>query len=357
MGKIFGTKRGPFDRKLSFKKISSYASPNQIYINSGVLPTAQLISKIQDLQLGQSIFEEENLIAVRTNEPQSFGFETAVFKKNEINFNEKIIAIRQLTDLVVYNGKLLGTEIQEFITTHTTTVIKDDFTVLYNKTQIYIGQNVNIKGAILDATKGPILIDDNATVDIGVLVQGPAYIGKNSTLNLGAKIRPNTNIGPNCKVGGEVSNSIILGYSNKGHDGFMGNSYIAEWCNWGAGTNNSNLKNDYSTVKLFDYSTQQLEDSKELFAGLFVADHSKAAIATKFNTGTVVGFNCNIFCDGFPEKHIPSFTWGGGLPLVQYQFEKAWQVAQNTAQRRGVTFDTLDKDIFTYIYEHFSASK
>ncbi len=338
------------------QKFEDTAGLDNVYINASIVPHQAFALKVLDLKMGQSLFEGNTLLATRTHLKLNYGFEMGIFANNEVSIENNLIAIRKLSDLIVYNAKLLAFEINQFLTNHTSHKIQDDFTVLYNKSQIYFGHNVNIKSAVLDATKGSIFIDDNVTIDIGVLIQGPAYIGKNSTLNLGAKIRPNTNIGPHCKVSGEVSNSIILGYSNKGHEGFMGNSYIAEWCNWGAGTNNSNLKNDYSSVKIFDYSTHCLEDTGELFVGLFMADHSKTAIATKFNTGTVVGFNCNIFCDGFPPKHIPSFTWGGAEPAIKYEFNKAWTVAQNTASRRGISLTAVDKNIFEYIFEHYSSN-
>lgn len=337
------------------KKFINNPSLDNIYINGSIVPNELFIAKVNDLKMGESLFNDSTLLATRTSLTLKYKFDTSIFEKNASNYQSNLIAIRKLSDLIVYNAKLLTTDLQAFIINNTSQVVNDEFTVLYNKSQIYFGQNVNIKSAVLDATNGPIFIDDNATIDIGVLIQGPAYIGKNSTLNLGAKIRPNTNIGPYCKVSGEVSSSIILGYSNKGHDGFMGNSYVAEWCNWGAGTINSNLKNDYNTVKIFDYSTNNLEDTGELFVGLFMADHSKAAIATKFNTGTVVGFNCNIFCDGFPPKHVPSFTWGGAQPFIPYEFNKAWVVAQNTASRRGISLNNIDKSIFEYIFEHYSS--
>ena len=184
----------------------------------------------------------------------------------------------------------------------------------------------------------------------GALIQGPFALGESSIVHLGGKMRPNTTVGPFCKVGGEIGTSVIWGYSNKGHEGFMGNSVIGAWCNWGADTNNSNLKNDLTTVKLHHYGSGQPEDTGELFVGLMMGDYSKAGINTMFNTGTVCGVSVNVFGSGFQPRHFPSFSWGGAENMDIYRLEKALTVARNTVSRRGIAFDETDEAIFREIF-------
>jgi UDP-N-acetylglucosamine diphosphorylase/glucosamine-1-phosphate N-acetyltransferase len=199
----------------------------------------------------------------------------------------------------------------------------------------------------------PIYIGRNALIQEGSMIQGPFAIGESSVLAQGTKIRPNTTVGPFCKVGGEVSNCVVFGYSNKGHDGYLGNSVLGEWCNLGANTNNSNLKNDHSPVKLHSYATNALAETGLLFCGLMMGDYSKAGISTMFNTGTVVGVSVNVFGAGFQAKHVPSFSWGGAAEgYCGYRFEKAVTVAKDTVSRRGIAFGQTEEDIMRTIFEN-----
>lgn len=322
---------------LSTKFPTTYSTEN-LYVNGAYLAHDDLANDIRELKVGEALFDDENLVAVVSDMHFQYPILPDLKKFNKKFISTSSIAIRQLTDIFIYNGKQLEADFQRITRGVSSQKVADPFTVLYNESQIFIGENVDIKSAVLDASLGPIFIDKNAKIEIGSLVQGPCYLGENSILSLGAKIRPNTTIGPFCKVGGEVSKSVIFGYSNKSHDGFMGCSVIGEWCNWGAGTNNSNLKNDYKPVDMYDYSTGKLTPTGQLFAGTMMGDFSKTAIGTQFNTGTVVGVSCNIFQPGFPAKHIPSFTWGGSeYDSVKYRFEKALEVIEATMSRRGVT--------------------
>jgi UDP-N-acetylglucosamine diphosphorylase/glucosamine-1-phosphate N-acetyltransferase len=201
----------------------------------------------------------------------------------------------------------------------------------------YKASNIDCsKNPFLNDDDGPIIIGEDVTIMEGAMIRGPVHICKGSTIKMGAKIYGPTVIGPYCKIGGEVSNCIFLGYSNKAHEGFLGHSIIGEWCNIGAGTSNSNLKNDYGTVKMWDYKDKKFQDSGSQFLGLYMGDHSKCAINTSFNTGTTVGVNCNIFGSGFPRNFIHSFSWGGSQGVKPYNFEKAISVAEIVMERRGV---------------------
>ena len=211
--------------------------------------------------------------------------------------------------------------------------------------EITLNSNVNCsEHPFFNDDDGPIIIEEDVTIMEGAMIRGPVHICKGSTIKMGAKIYGPTVIGPYCKVGGEVSNCVFLGYSNKAHEGFLGHSIIGEWCNIGAGTSNSNLKNDYGTVKMWDYQAKKFKDSGHQFLGLYMGDHSKCAINTSFNTGTTVGVNCNIFGAGFPRNFIPSFSWGGAQGVKPYDFEKAISVAEIVMARRGVklTPDYID---------------
>jgi UDP-N-acetylglucosamine diphosphorylase/glucosamine-1-phosphate N-acetyltransferase len=185
----------------------------------------------------------------------------------------------------------------------------------------------------------------------GSLIRGPFALCNNATIKMGAKIYGPTTIGPHSKMGGEINNCVIFGYTNKGHDGFLGNSVVGEWCNLGADTNNSNLKNNYSEVRLWDYETEGFAKTGLQFCGLMMGDHSKCAINTMFNTGTVIGISANIFGSGFPRNFIPSFSWGGYSGMITYKTEKAFEVAKVVMERRNEIFTAVDRQILEHIYQ------
>ncbi len=221
---------------------------------------------------------------------------------------------------------------------------------LLNRDNIYIGDGSKIKpGAVLDAEGGPIYIGNNVEVFPNSTIEGPAYIGDDSKIKVGAKIYEDTSIGPVCKIGGEVEASIIHSYSNKQHDGFLGHSYLGMWVNLGADTNNSDLKNNYSNVKVT--INNELIDTGSMFVGLTIGDHSKSGINTMFNTGTVVGVFSNIYGGGFPSKHIPSFSWGGSESLVTYNIEKSIEVAKRVMNRRKLEMTEIDKELLKKVFE------
>jgi UDP-N-acetylglucosamine diphosphorylase/glucosamine-1-phosphate N-acetyltransferase len=196
------------------------------------------------------------------------------------------------------------------------------------------------KNPFLNDDNGPIIVDEDVTIMEGAMIRGPVHICKGSVIKMGAKIYGPTVIGPYCKIGGEISNCIFLGYSNKAHEGFLGHSIIGEWCNIGAGTSNSNLKNNYDTVKIWNYSEKKFEDSAQQFLGMYMGDHSKCAINTSFNTGTTIGVNCNIFGAGFPRNYIPSFSWGGSSGYKEHNIDKAIETAKIVMNRRNINTST-----------------
>lgn len=220
--------------------------------------------------------------------------------------------------------------------------------------QIFIEKGARLEHVVLNASAGPIYIGKNAEIMEGALIRGPFALCEGAGIKMGAKIYGATTVGPHCKIGGEVSNCVFQAYSNKGHDGFLGNSVVGEWCNFGADTNSSNLKNNYSTVKIHDYRTGKLENTAVLFCGVLMGDHSKTGINTMLNTATVVGVSANIFGGDFPPKYIPSFAWGGKDSTTKFILEKAFEVAENMMARRNLKLSDSDKGILTYLHANLA---
>ncbi|GAB2604041.1 putative sugar nucleotidyl transferase [Spirosoma areae] len=332
-------------------KFPQIAGSDNWYVNGAICPTTALQEAMATLAPGAGFITPDGLVlAVRTNGLLStpptvddeFAFQT---------FAEPLTIVCNMWDIFVHNGDQIRADFARLTAGRTSAPITDPFTRCYAPSTIFVEEGATIRASILNAEGGPIYIGRNATISEGSIVMGPFSIGEGSTVNWGGKMRSNTTIGPFCKVGGEVGNSIFFGYSNKGHDGFLGNSVVGEWCNLGANVNNSNLKNDYSNVKLHSYATGQLEDTGRIFCGLMVGDFTKAGISTMFNTGTVVGVSANVFGSNFQPKHISSFSWGGAIDgFTTYRLEKALQVAAEAFKRRNQLFDATEEGILREIF-------
>lgn len=322
------------------------------YVNGAVCPTPALEQAIRELPVGEGLATPNGLLlALRTDHALPNG-PSAGDSYVARSFAEPLTIVSNLWDIFVQNGDQIRADFAQMTAGRQSQPITDPFTRCYTPEHIFVEPGATIRAAILNAEGGPIYIGRDATISEGSIVIGPFALGEGSTVNWGGKMRSNTTIGPFCKVGGEVGNSIFLGYSNKGHDGFLGNSVIGEWCNLGANVNNSNLKNDYTNVKLHSYATGQLEDTGRIFCGLMMGDFTKAGISTMFNTGTVVGVSSNVFGGGFQPKHIPSFSWGGAADgFTTYRIEKALQVAREAFSRRGKVFDAVEEGILRTIYK------
>jgi len=319
--------------KRYLEEISDESSINT-YINGAVCPDENLIAEIDKLPVGECLVDDSNnVLAIRTTAKLSFPIDFQPFTLKK--FDGEVIIITQLPHIFLKNGDQIKSDFKLITAGRKSQEITDPFTRVYGADNIFVEDGANIKSVILNAEQGPIYIGKNATIQEGSIVIGPVSIDEGSVVVWGSKIRPNTTLGPYSKAGGEVGSSVIFGYSNKAHDGFLGASVIGEWCNLGANCNNSNLKNDYSEVKLYNYATDKLEKTGELFCGLFMGDYTKAGISTMFNTGTVVGVCSNVFGAGFQDKHIPSFMWGGAdTEYVDYRFDKALDVIRATMARR-----------------------
>lgn len=335
--------------KRYLEEITAESSINT-YINGAVCPDEYLINEIEKLAVGELLIADKNVLAIRTTERLTFPINFQPFKQK--NFDGNVTIITQLPHIFLKNGDQIKADFQLITKGRKSQEITDPFTRVYGSENIFVEEGANIKSVILNAEQGPIYIGKNATIQEGSIVIGPVSIDEGSVVVWGSKIRPNTTLGPYCKAGGEVGSSVIFGYSNKAHDGFLGASVIGEWCNLGANCNNSNLKNDYTEVKLYNYATDKLEKTGELFCGLFMGDYTKAGISTMFNTGTVVGVCSNVFGAGFQDKHIPSFMWGGAdTEYVDYRFDKALEVIRATMARRDKQLTDKDIAILQHLHD------
>lgn len=318
-----------------------------VMINASFLPTLSLAEKIMELKEKEAIFKDEEVIAFFTTDSQ----ETIDFEEYEqIEFDADLIQIKNTWDLFSFNEMALKADF-ELITEGRESQPIPDGVQYKNKENIFIEEGAEILFSVLNASKGPIYIGKDALVMEGSLIRGPFALGERSVVKMGAKIYGATTIGPFCTVGGEINNAILSGYSNKGHDGFLGNSILGEWCNIGADSNNSNLKNNYSEVRLWNYETENFAKTGLQFCGLIMGDHSKCGINTMFNTGTVIGVSANIYGSNFPRNFIPSFSWGGAAGFSTYQMDKVSKTATLVMKRRGVDFDEKEKRILEHIFE------
>ncbi len=332
---------------LSEKFFCTYTADN-LYINASVLPTTEIAEAILQLKPEESLINGEIIIAVRSQEQLKYRFISDNLKK--IVFEKSIKKLDTLTKTFLKNAEEIKKDFLLITKNRKSKTITDPHVIRYGSENIFIEETAKLKACILNAENGPIYIGENAVIQEGSLIIGPAAINADAMVAFGAKIIPNTTLCPASRVGGEVGNTIFQGYSNKAHDGFIGNSFIGEWCNLGANTNNSNLKNDYKEVKLHDYSTGQLENTGEVFCGTFMGDYTKAGISTMFNTGTVVGVSSNVYGADFQEKYIPSFSWGGKVEGYQtYRFEKAIEVIRATKARKDLELDHKDLNILKNI--------
>lgn len=328
-------------------KFPMVEAEQNIMINSAFLPTEQLVERIQELQPKQAIGYQDDIVAFFTEEEQ----EEIDFDDYEIiDFTDTLIKIAHTWDIFQFNDAAIRQDYALLTEDRISEPIPSTVQVL-GREQIFIEEGAVLNFVTLNATTGPIYIGKNTEIMEGAIIRGPFALCEGAQVKMGAKIYGATTVGPECRVGGEVSNSVLFGYSNKGHDGFLGNSVLGEWCNLGADTNNSNLKNNYAAVKLWNYETQAVENTGLQFCGLMMGDHSKSGINTMFNTGTVVGVACSIFGGGFPRTFLPSFTWGGKDLDDVYDVDKAIKTMQIVMSRRHIEWTSVEEDIIRHLAE------
>lgn len=318
-----------------------------IMINASFCPNAELVELIKNLKENQAIFSGEDVIAFYTLDTQEdINFDDF----DAIEYDAHILKIEHTWDIFSKNGEAIENDFSLLTEGRKSQTLPKSVNTI-NPKNIFIEEGAKLEFVTLNASSGPIYIGKDAEIMEGSIIRGPFALCDHATVKLGAKIYGPTTIGPHSKVGGEVNNSVLFGYSNKGHDGFLGNSVLGEWCNLGADTNNSNLKNNYAEVRLWDYNTEGFARTGLQFCGLMMGDHSKCGINTMFNTGTVVGVSANIFGSGFPRNFVPSFSWGGHGGFTTYLTKKAFEVCKIVMSRRDIEFTEQDAAILEHVFE------
>ena len=317
-----------------------------ILINASFCPTKSLVKKVKNLSKNEAIFKGDDVIAFFTSDSQE---EVNFDDYTHIEFDEEIIQIKNTWDIFSFNYEAIQQDF-ELLTKDRTSQPIPEGTRYINKENIFIEEGAEITFATLNASEGPIYIGENAVIMENATVRGPFAMCEHAEIKIGAKIYGGTTFGPYCKIGGEINNSVLFGYSSKGHDGYLGNSVLGEWCNLGADTNNSNLKNNYAEVKLWNYETGRFAKTGLQFCGLMMGDHSKCGINTMFNTGTVVGVSANIYGSGFPRNFIPSFSWGGAAGFTEYKTNKVYEVATVVMNRKKMVFGEVDQRILEHVF-------
>jgi len=327
--------------KFNTKKIKE----DNIWINSQLLPSKDIVTEIKSLRLGEVLMKESVILAFRNSEFISNKLD-CIKSNSEFNF------LSSISDIFSLNGEEIITDIALINLQNNERIIKEltDSNIKSGKFPVYVEEGATIENCYINSSEGPVYIKKNAHIMQGSMLRGPFAICENSVVKMGAKIYGGTTIGPFCKVGGEINNSVFFGYSSKAHDGFLGNSIIGQWCNLGADTNNSNLKNNYDDVKIWNYGSESFLQTGMQFCGLIMGDHSKCGINTMFNTGTVVGVGANIFGSGFPRNFIPSFSWGGSSGFIIHKLEKFFSTAEKVMKRKRIPFTDIDKQVLLEVY-------
>ena len=324
-----------------------------VLINASYLPTKSLVEQVRNLSENQAIFKGEEVIAFFTSDTQE-DVDFTLYK--QIECSGDVLQLKNTWDIFSLNDKAIKAD-YDLITQGRTSAPIPEGVHAINKENIFIEEGATISFSSLNASTGPIYIGKDSEIMEGCLVRGPFAMCEHSVLKMGAKVYGATTLGPYCKVGGEVNNSVLFGFSSKGHEGFLGNSVLGEWCNVGADTNTSNLKNNYAEVKLWDYHEERFTNTGLQFCGLMMGDHSKCGINTMFNTGTVIGVSANIFGSGFPRNFIPSFSWGGAAGFTTYQLNKVIEVAKVVMKRRELEWSEIDEKILQHVFDETAKNR
>jgi UDP-N-acetylglucosamine diphosphorylase/glucosamine-1-phosphate N-acetyltransferase len=336
---------------------------DNLLINAAMLPSNSLLKELLRLDVGQKLVKDERLIGLRidragleerlqllvTNPHYHLGNLFTKMDGSRIRSDFEVLGILHPWDLFRMNSEAITSDFNTLTAGRKSETLSSTNRIV--GTAVFLEEGAVVQHASLNSSTGPIYVGKNAEIMEGSMIRGGFALGEASTVKMGAKIYGPTTIGPHCKVGGEISNSVMLGYSNKGHDGFIGNSVIGEWCNLGADTNSSNLKNNYGEVDVWNYAENKSIASGLQFCGVLMGDHTKTGINTMLNTGTVIGVSSNIFGSNFPPKFIPSFSWGGDGNWHTFRKEKAVEVATRMMERRGITFTKADRALFDVLFD------
>ena len=324
------------------------ATSDNLVIEASLIPSESLISAFKALEPGEALFRDNRLMGYRANGLLNAKEAEAL---KQVDYSAAVLRIEHPWELFSLNDEVLRKDYALLTEGKKSQNLSSTNTLVGPVDQLFIEEGASVECSILNTETGPIYVGKNAMIMEGCIVRGGLAMCESAVLKMGAKIYGASTFGPYCKIGGEVNNAILMGYSNKGHEGFLGNSVLGEWCNLGADTNTSNLKNNYAPVKLWSYATGRFAQTGLQFCGLMMGDHSKAGINTMFNTGTVVGVSANIFGSGFPRNFVPSFSWGGASGYTEYKTNKAFETAAAMMARRGQEFDEKEQAILETVFE------
>lgn len=345
--KFLGTTTTTITEEYLSEKYPMVELEENVMINASFLPNSKLVELIENLQENQAIVYEDEMVAFfTTNSQDEIDFETY----DLIDFGGNILSVEHTWDIFQKNDAAIRADFDLLTEDRESEPIPSTVNVL-GVENIFIEEGAVLNFCTLNASTGPIYIGKNAEIMEGSVIRGPFALCEEAQVKLATKIYGATTVGPHCRVGGEVNNSVMFAYSNKGHDGFLGNAVLGEWCNIGADSNNSNLKNNYESVKLWNYENERFENTGLQFCGLMMGDHAKCGINTMFNTGTVVGVCANVFGAGFPRNYIANFTWGGAQGTQAYLPKKAFETAKIVMARRHVDFDEMEQAILQHVFD------
>ena len=331
-------------------KFKSFDKEAIVGISAALLPNKEVCEAILDMDNKTLMMKDGKLLAIKPLPNQDDKMDAKLATYRVLKYTDAIDFIERPMDLFLQNRTQISSDLNFLETDNLNTKDYGNGNLIIGN-QVFIEKGAKINGATLNSDDGPIYIQKNTEIMEGVNIRGPFVLMEGSSIKMGAKVYGPTSIGPHCKVGGELSNVVFQGYANKAHDGFAGNSVIGYWCNLGADTNTSNLKNNYGEVSSYSYGSSSMENTNTMYCGLVMGDHSKSSINTMFNTGSVVGAFVNVFDSGFPPKFIPSFSWGGKSGFVPYDFKKAIEVARTVMNRRGIKLDDDTLKIYQSLFD------
>ncbi len=347
-----------FHKKVSFltekylrEKYKMEKNRDNLLINSSILPDNDFWEALSALHVNEYLTNSGDVLALRISDDNFDKVEDIDFSGlKELKYDADLSFVTKLWHIFSLNGQEIEKDFKLLTKGRKSQPISSTNTV-YNAENIFLEQGAEVECSVLNATEGFIYIGKDASIMENCVVRGSLAMCENSQLKIRATVYGPTTIGPFSKFGGEINNVVVQGYSNKAHDGFLGNAVIGEWCNFGAGTNNSNLKNNYAQVKLWNYKSRRFEKTGMQFCGLIMGDHSKCGINTMFNTGTVIGVSANIYGSNFPRNFIPSFSWGGAHGFKEYVFDKAMQTAAIAMKRRNIDLSEEDLSVLKYVFD------
>lgn len=345
--KLLGEKTSTLTKSYLQDKYPLINKKEDILINASILPTPELVEIIRELDIDQAVYYKDEIVAVHVHDEQH---ELHGSQYSRIAYKGNLLKLENVWDIFSLNKDAIQFDFV-LLTKNKESQSIPKYVHAKNPENIFIEPGAQIEVCSLNASDGPIYIGKNASIMEGSMIRGSFALCEGSTVKMGAKIYGGTTVGPQSKVGGELNNVVIFGFTNKAHDGFLGNAVIGEWCNLGADTNNSNLKNNYAPIKLWSYEKEGFAQTGLQFCGLIMGDHSKCGINTMFNTGTLVGVSANIFGDGFPRNFIPSFSWGGPAGYQVYKMNKVKEVAKVVMERRGLNFNAIEENILNEVFK------